>query len=36
MSRGTRTSDKQFEQQELLDTVAPRLPGFATQNRFTF
>ena len=32
----TRTGDKQFEQQELFDTVAPRLPGFATQNRFTF
>ncbi len=32
----TRTGDKQFEHQELFDTVAPRLPGFATANRFTF
>ncbi|MGE5451120.1 MAG: protein-L-isoaspartate O-methyltransferase family protein [Acidobacteriota bacterium] len=32
----TRTGDKQFEHQALFDTVAPRLPGFATANRFTF
>lgn len=32
----TRTGDKQFEHQELFDTVAPRLPGFTNANSFTF
>jgi protein-L-isoaspartate(D-aspartate) O-methyltransferase len=32
----TRTGDKQFEHQELFDTVAPRLPGFNNANSFTF
>jgi protein-L-isoaspartate(D-aspartate) O-methyltransferase len=32
----TRTGDKQFEHQELFDTVVPRLPGFANANSFTF
>jgi protein-L-isoaspartate(D-aspartate) O-methyltransferase len=32
----TRTGDKQFEHQELFDTVANRLPGFTNANSFTF
>ncbi|MBP8191925.1 MAG: hypothetical protein RLZZ369_1256 [Pseudomonadota bacterium] len=32
----TRTGDKQFEHQELFDTVAARLPGFTNANSFTF
>lgn len=32
----TRTGDKQFEKQELFDTVAARLPGFAAANSFSF
>lgn len=32
----TRTGDKQFEQTELFDTIADRLPGFAEPSRFTF
>ena len=32
----TRTGEKQFEHQELFDTVAARLPGFTNANSFTF